>query len=130
MKQINNFFYNKELKSLARRLRNNPTRAERRLWYELLSNRNFGGYKFIRQRSIDHYIVDFFCKELKLIIEVDGKSHEFEDVQLRDAIKNNRLTELGFNVVRVSDWEVLNDMGLVQEVLNDKIEKIKANSPT
>ena len=72
---MNNYHYNKNLKQLARDLRNNPTKAENRMWYDVLSDQRFLGYKFTRQRPIDQYIVDFFCKELLLIIEIDGKSH-------------------------------------------------------
>ncbi len=122
-----NFHYNKSLKKLARKLRNNPTRAEKRIWYELLANRQFGGYQFLRQRIIDRYIVDFFCKELKLIIEIDGKSHEFDDVILRDKIRENRLIELGYRVIRFSDYQVQRDLGFVAEELTKEIEKIKSH---
>ena len=119
--------YNKRLKLYARKLRNNPTKAERKLWYDLIANKNFGGYQFLRQRPIDNFIVDFYCKELKLVIEVDGKSHEFDDVLKRDYLKNERLKELGFRIIRFSDWEVLNDLGLVQEILSNTIEEIIAD---
>ena len=124
-----NHYYNKRLKHLARELRNNPTKAERRLWYDLIANKQFGDYQFLRQRPIERFIVDFYCKELRLVIEVDGKSHEFEDVLKKDLIKTKRLLELGFRIIRFSDWEVLNDLGLVQELLYTKIEEILANHP-
>ncbi len=112
-----NFHYNTKLKQLARDLRNNSTRAEKKLWYELLSHRQFGDYQFLRQRIIDRYIVDFFCKELSLIIEVDGRSHDFDDVKQRDLIREDRLRDLGYEIVRFSDWEVHNDLGAVAERL-------------
>ncbi|RZK00229.1 MAG: DUF559 domain-containing protein [Flavobacterium sp.] len=64
----NNNFYNKKLKPLAKTHRNDSTKAEVRLWCELLRAKQLG-YSFLRQRSIGNFIVDFFCKDLKLIIE-------------------------------------------------------------
>ena len=71
--------YNPKLKELARELRNNSTKAEIILWLKL-KNKQLYGYDFHRQKPIDNYIVDFFCQELMLAIEVDGYSHQFEDV--------------------------------------------------
>ncbi len=122
-----NYHYNKRLRPLARELRNNPTKAERRIWYELLSGRQFGGYQFLRQRIIDQYIVDFFCKELRLVIEIDGKTHEFEDVKQNDVVREKRLQSLGYSVVRFSDWEVLNNLGEVAELLTAEIEHLRKN---
>ena len=118
-----NNHYNKELKSRARELRNNPTKAERKIWYELLSGRNFGGLKFLRQRVIEDYIVDFFCKELRIVIEIDGKSHDFDDLISYDIERENRLAQLGFHVIRFSDWEVLNDLGGVASMLTEEVKK-------
>jgi len=112
-----NHFYNKKLREFARQLRLSPTKAEKRIWYELLSKKRFGGYKFLRQRPIDKFIVDFYCKGLQIAIEIDGKSHEYEDIIEKDKLKNHRLSELGIKVVRFSDWEVINDLGSVQEIL-------------
>ncbi len=126
---IKNHFYNKKLKGLARILRNNPTKAEKRLWYNLLSNGNFLGHKFLRQRPIDNYIVDFYCKELRLAIEVDGAIHEFEEIREKDLIKDSRLKELGIQVLRVSNWEVFNDLALVQEIIYRKIQEISPTNP-
>jgi len=101
-----NHHYNKKLKHLARKLRNNPTYGEQKLWYELLAKHQFGGIQFLRQRIIENYIVDFFCKDLKLIIEVDGKTHEFEEVKINDLKREARLKELGYFVIRFMDYEV------------------------
>jgi len=121
---MNNYHYNKNLKQLARDLRNNPTKAENRMWYDVLSDQRFLGYKFTRQRPIDQYIVDFFCKELLLIIEIDGKSHEYDDAIIKDRLRENRLTELGFVLIRFSDWEVMNQMDVVQSLLKEKVGEI------
>jgi len=121
---MNNYHYNKDLKQLARDLRNNQTKAENRMWYDVLSDQRFLGYKFTRQRPIDQYIVDFFCKELLLIIEIDGKSHEYDDAIIKDRLRENRLTELGFVLIRFSDWEVMNQMDVVQSLLKEKVGEI------
>lgn len=122
---MNNYHYNKRLKAFARKLRNNPTRAEEILWYELLSNAQFGGYKFLRQRPIYKYIADFFCKELKLLIEVDGISHDCPIQYEKDCLRDSELLKLGYQTLRFSNWEVINDLGLVQEILWKKIQEIK-----
>jgi len=64
--------YNTKLKAFARGHRNDSTKAEIRMWCELLRNKKMLGYPFLRQRPIASYIADFFSKDLKLIIEVDG----------------------------------------------------------
>ena len=115
-----NLSYNKDLKPLARNLRNNSTKAEIRLWCELLAGKKLKGYGFLRQRSIQNYIVDFMCKELRLVIEVDGYSHNFkteEDVKRDEALKT-----LGFTVLRFSDNEVMQDLPNVQRTLEAWIE--------
>ena len=121
------FHYNRKLKPLARKLRNNPTRAERKIWYELLANRQFGGLAFLRQRIIDQFIVDFFNKDLKLIVEIDGKSHDYEDIIENDEKREKKLKSLGYQIIRFSDWEVNHDMGGVAEKLTEFIENLDAS---
>jgi len=103
--------YNKKLKPLARNLRTDSTKAEVRLWSELLS-KGKTGYTFLRQRPISNFIADFLCKELKLIIEVDGYSHNFkvEDDPKRD----QELAALGFTTLRFTDNEVMKDLSNVE----------------
>ncbi|NND05626.1 MAG: DUF559 domain-containing protein [Saprospiraceae bacterium] len=83
------FHHSKNLRICARKLNNNPTSAERMRWYGLLTNKQFGDDRFLRQWIIDRYILDFFCKELKLIVEVDGISHDHEEVYERDRLREN-----------------------------------------
>ena len=94
MTEPENNFYNKNLKPLARNLRNDSTKAEIRLWCELLSGKRMLGYGFRRQRPVGNYIADFMCKELKLIIEVDGYSHQFKTEA--DRKRDAELNALGF----------------------------------
>lgn len=117
-----NKYYNKDLREKARALRNNPTKAERRLWYEVLCRKQLLEYKFLRQRPVDYYIADFMCKELDLIIEVDGITHDYDDVQEKDLQRQKKLEALGFTVLRFSDWEVMNDLHGVITILENWIK--------
>ena len=114
-----NNHYNKSLKTFARAHRNESTHAEVRLWVEALSKRQMLGYQFLRQRPIDNFIVDFFCKELKLVIEVDGYTHQFDETYKKDLKKEQRLLELGYFIIRFRD----------EEVIVWKIEEIKKHHP-
>lgn len=118
MSEIPNYHhYNKVLKPYARKNRNAPTKAENQLWYRLLSNEQMHGFKFLRQRSVDRYIADFMCKELWLIIEVDGGYHLSPDVLEKDHIRQQRLEELGFTVLRFTNDEVLHDLNKVSKAI-------------
>jgi len=108
--------YNKHLKEFARQLRNNSTKSEIILWQKL-KRKKFFGYDFHRQKPIDSYILDFFCHELLLGIEIDGYSHEFLEVHEKDNIKSNRMRELGITIIRFSDKEVLKDIENVLRAL-------------
>ena len=116
-----NNHYNKNVKPLARNLRNDSTKAEIRLWCELLSGKRLGGYGFKRQRPVGNYIADFMCLELKLIIEVDGYSHNFKTEA--DIKRDEDLGDLGLTVLRFSDAEVMNDLPHVQRTLEIWIEQ-------
>ncbi len=83
--------YNPKLKEKARRLRNNSTKAEIKLWL-YLKGRQMMGYDFHRQKPRDNFIADFFCRErMPAIIEVDGYMHTLEEVADRDEVKEQRL---------------------------------------
>ena len=101
--------YNAKLKEYAREHRNNSTKSEVILWLKLKGSQLYG-YDFHRQKPIDNYILDFFCNELMLSIEVDGYSHQLEKVQKKDKIKERRMNDFGITVLRFSDAEVLKDM--------------------
>ncbi len=122
-----NFHYNKNLKSFARKLRKDSTPGEIKLWVEVLSKRQMKGYRFLRQRPILNFIVDFFCKELKLVIEVDGSSHIFKQEQ--DVERDKKLSSLGFYVVRFEEIEVRRDIDNVIRELEFQIEKIEKMYP-
>lgn len=95
--------YNSALKEKARELRNNSTRTEILLW-TFLKGRQLRGYDFHRQKPIDEYIVDFFCSELSLAIEIDGLSHIGKE--LYDSKRQDRLEQLGVKFLRFKDEDV------------------------
>ncbi|MFC6996356.1 endonuclease domain-containing protein [Rufibacter roseus] len=117
-----NQHYNKKLKPFAKANRADSTKAEVRLWCELLSKRQMG-VPFLRQRPIGNYIADFLCKELKLIIEVDGYSHQFKTEE--DAKRDKALAELGYTTLRFTDEEAMNDLPNVQRTIEAFIEERK-----
>ena len=99
--------YNPALKQLARNLRNNSTQSEIKLWLSL-KGKQMKGYDFHRQKPIGNYILDFFCSELMLGIELDGYTHTFADVAENDNRKEEFMNKLGVSILRFSDREVLN----------------------
>lgn len=124
-KNYSNSNYNKDLKQLARKLRNNSTLAEVILWDKLLKQKQLKGHQFLRQRPIGNFIVDFFCKELKLIIELDGEIHRFQ--QKKDKNREVELKSLGYNIIRFNNKEIVNNLYNVQITLEIYIEELKKN---
>ena len=116
-----NSHYNKNLKPLARNLRKDSTKAEIRLWCELLSGKRMLGYGFRRQRPVGNYIADFLCKELNLIVEVDGYSHHFKTEE--DGKRDEALLAMGFTGLRFSDQEVIQDIENVRRTVEIWIEE-------
>ena len=119
--------YNPKLKSLAKSLRKNMTFAEVLLWNEL-KQKKMMGYDFDRQRPIDEYIVDFYCKDLQLAIEIDGISHDYEEVIENDKIRQKRLESLGVHFLRFDDREVRNDRRNVLRTIEHWIEEYEENN--
>jgi len=100
--------YNKRHKNLARQLRKHGTHGEAVLWSEVLRAKKLYGFQFNRQFSIENYIVDFICRSVKLIIEIDGSSHQHKTQE--DDLRDAKLAELGYKVLRVTEGDVLNDL--------------------
>ncbi len=113
--------YKPYLKAYARKLRNNSTLSEIVLWREL-GSKKFYGYRFIRQKPLLDYIVDFYCYELELVIELDGYSHELIEIQDKDKNKEESLKEAGLHILRFTDEEVFKDMANVLLVIKDYID--------
>ena len=113
--------YNKKNQPFARELRNNSTRAEIKLWSELLRAKKMMGYSFLRQRPVGYYIADFLCKDLRLIIEADGISHEGKEDY--DQRRDRKLLELGFTTLRFTDDDILNDLTYVENEIKGWISR-------
>jgi very-short-patch-repair endonuclease len=108
-----NNHYNKNLKEFARELRTETvSKAEKLLWKAILSRKQTGE-RFLRQRPIDNFIVDFFAPALGLIIEIDGSSHINKGEY--DFYRQQKLESLGYEMIRFSEGEVLQNAGLVKE---------------
>jgi len=123
--KTNNYGYNKKLQPFANKLRKEMTKAEACLWKYALRARRMKGYQFRRQRPVLNYIADFMCKELRLVIEVDGITHFQEKTVIKDKIKTRNLEKAGFKVIQFSDDEVLNNMHGVIWQIEDIIDGIK-----
>jgi very-short-patch-repair endonuclease len=101
-------------------LRTNATMPEQKLW-ALLRGKQLG-VKFRRQHGIGHYIVDFYCPECRLVIEVDGDSHYTEIAQKNDALRNSYLEQLGLRVLRFTNEQVNQNMAGVYETIKRVID--------
>jgi len=112
--------YDPKLRNVARMLRKNMTLGEILLWNEL-KGKKIMGYKFQRQRPMNNYVLDFYCKELSLAIEVDGDSHGYLDIQINDAIRQEKLESLGIRFLRINDEDVKEDIDFVVEEIRDWI---------
>ncbi len=124
MKERHNY-YNTNLQPYAHENRGQMTKAEACLWKYLLSSKRMLGYTFNRQRPVLNYIADFMCKELKLIIEVDGYSHTLEEVVIKDKKRQKDLEDVGFIVIRFTDEEVLKGIQNVNRVIELTIEELE-----
>ena len=95
--------HNKSLVSNARNLRKNTTKEDRHLWYDFL---RFYPVKFLRQKILGKYIVDFYCAEAQLIVELDGSQH-YEDKGMKyDTERTIYLEQYGVRVLRIPNNEV------------------------
>ena len=113
--------YNQKLKERARYLRNNSTLSEILLWNEL-KQRKMHGHQFYRQKLIGNYIVDLFSYTLRLVIELDGESHD-ESVFEYDQIRQKYLESIGLTILRFDDLEIKKDMPNVLRVIEEWIIK-------
>ncbi len=110
------------LKERSKELRKNETETEKILWAEL-QNKKLGNIKFRRQHIIDQYIVDFVCISKKLIIELDGKYHLTAEQKKADQLRTEKLSDLGFSVLRFTNDEVLKDLKKVTDTIFETLQK-------
>lgn len=119
---LKHIFYNKKLKERARMMRRNMTVPEKKIWEELLSKDQMLGLRFLRQKPIDHFIVDFYCSKLRIVVEIDGSSHLGDQPEAYDNERTLVLKKYGIVVYRYTNDEVLNSIERVAEDLKEKIK--------
>ena len=116
--------YNKNLKESSRELRRKSTKQEMRIWYDYLSKYPI---RFQRQKPIAEYIVDFYCNSAKLIIEIDGFQHGEKMTYEYDQKRTKVLNDLGYKVIRVSNYDVNTNFEGVCKYINDVVCEILGN---
>jgi very-short-patch-repair endonuclease len=121
--------YNTKLKALARKLRKDMTFGEVLLWDELKNNKLFG-FDFDRQCCIDNYIVDFYSKNLMLVIEIDGMSHNHEEAFNKDELRQQKLEGFGIQFLRFSEAEVKQDIFNVLRTIESTVITLVRNNPS
>ncbi len=128
LNKTNEYFDNLNLgaeiknQTLANDLRKRSTGAEQILW-EQLRNRKVEGVKFRRQHAIRQFIADFYCHEVKLIIEVDGEIHNIETMKERDEVRTFELQKYGISIIRFTNEEIFYDMNKVMEKIRAKLKE-------
>ena len=118
--------HNVDLTINARNLRKNMTKEERHLWYDFLKRYPV---RFLRQKVIDNYIVDFYCHSARLIIELDGSQHYEEKGLLKDKIRTEIIEQRNLTVIRIPNNEVnRNFEGVCQYIDNTVKESLRRSS--
>lgn len=113
--------FNRKSQKLTRRnLRNRPTCSEKIIWHYLCGN-NLGGYKFRRQQGIGPYVVDFYCPEAKLAVEIDGDSHYQIGAAEHDRVKQEFIERAGIRVVRFTDNDVRDSLDNALAIILQKL---------
>ena len=110
--------YRNGLAHMSRKNRINPTNTEKLVWDQILS-RDKTGHRFVRQKPIDRFIVDFYCSKLSLAIEIDGDSHI--NKKGTDELRDRFLKQIGIETIRFTNDEITNDINNVKRKINDLI---------
>ena len=95
--------HNKHLVPLAKSLRKSMTDEEKHLWYDFL---RLYPVRFIRQKIVDGYIVDFYCPKAKLLIELDGSQHGEEEASKKDNLRDSELAKYNITVLRIPNFKI------------------------
>ena len=121
--------YNKNLKEFSRKLRNNSTLGEILLWQKLRAG-SMMNYTFNRQKPLGRYIVDFYCKPLKLVIEIDGVYHFEEEQKVKDNERQKLLESMGLHFLRFSEQQIRKDMDIVLKEIGNYIVEFEQKHST
>jgi len=111
---------NLKLKPRSQSMSRQMTQSEQIIWFNLLSKRQLLGYKFTKQKILFNYIVDFYCSELLLAIEIDGQGHD--NKQAYDKVRTDFINSIGIEVTRFSNQEVINNLEGVKAYLQNYIQ--------
>jgi len=112
--------YDKNLKEFSRWLRTHSTLGEILLWQKLRAG-NVMNYTFNRQKPLDRYIVDFYCKPLNLVIEIDGSYHFEQEQKIKDQHRQEALQKMGLNFLRFSEQQIRKDIDVVLKAIENYI---------
>ena len=118
--------HNSALTANARNLRKNMTKEERHLWYDFL---RAYPVRFLHQKVIDGYIVDFYCHEVRLIVELDGSQHYDPENQKKDRERTKNLESRGLRVIRIPNNEITRNFSGVCEYIDLCIRQTLKESP-
>lgn len=121
-------YYAPYLKDFAKRMRNNPTKSEAKLWRSLKGDQLLG-VDFHRQKPIEKYIADFYSHDVLLVIEVDGGSHNYIETMLKDVKKTEDIEKLGITVIRFTDEEVLENIEYVLQKIREYVITYRSKTP-
>lgn len=123
-KKVYYLHYDTSLKEFSRKLRNNSTLGEILLWQKLRAGKMMN-YTFSRQKPLSRYVVDFYCKPLNLVIEVDGSYHDEDEQKVKDEKRQQLLEEMGLNLLRFSEQQVRRDMDFVLKAIKNYIAEYR-----
>ena len=111
--------HNYDNHGFARQLRKNMTPWERKLWYCFLKDYPI---RFQRQKCIDNYIVDFYCFQAKLVVELDGGGHYESDAKQKDATRTNIIEQYGLKVIRFCNTDIDKNFYGVCTVIDQEVK--------
>ena len=114
------YSHNKSIVALAKGLRKNMTPEEKHLWYDCLRDYPV---RFLRQKVIGNYIVDFYCAKANLVIELDGSQHGHEEIERSDEKRTEYLNSLGLTVVRIPNYKINDDFLWVCRYIDELVGK-------
>lgn len=125
-KLMTRLFNKKSEKEKRRYLRNNQTFSEKLVWLNLRKKQVYGE-RFLRQFSINKFVVDFYCPRLRLVIEIDGDSHfESKEEILYDKEREKYLCSLGLKIIRFNNKEVNQNLDKVISDIEDKVKELQS----
>jgi len=118
-------FNKKEIKHVRRSLRRNSPKAEKLIWL-YIRKKQICGERFLRQYSVDHFVIDFYCPHLKLAVEADGPSH-FSSIEAikYDEKRQKYLESFGITFLRFTNEEIYQDLESVIDRIEDRVKELQ-----